>query len=457
MLPAFCRVQGVIRPSNDSHIEFEVWLPMSAWNGRYLGVGNGGAAGSIPYEGNLNTPGLVEALKDGFATSATDTGHQGRLDDFSFGVGHPEQRIDYYYRAIHETAVTAKAVIGAFYGTGPRYSYFWGRSFGGGQALMEVQRYPADYDGVLAASPGLDRAATYTAWAWIAQAFAAEESQIPQNKLPVIQAAVIRTCDGVDGLKDGIIGDPMRCRFDPDVLLCKGSDLNGCLTPSQVAALKKYYDGPRNSKGDRIASSFPPGAEACVGNSMTCPGAAARRASIWFDGLFGGRFTVQTFSFDRDAQALAQDLEVKLGDATNSNLEQFMDRGGKLIIEHGWSDGTLPPTRSVKYFESVVSTMGEKAVHSFLRLYMVPGMSHSGAPGLPDVPVGPASNRFRALQRWVETGEAPGSILASRYRVDADPASGLARTRLLCPYPEVAVYKGSGSVDDAVNFSCKVP
>ena len=455
-LPAFCRVQGTTRPSNDSNIEFEVWLPMSAWNGRYLGVGVGGAGGRISYEVDLNTPGLVEALRDGFATSATDTGHQGRADDYSFGRGHPEQRIDYYYRAIHETAVTAKAVIRAFYGTSPKYSYFWGNSNGGNQALMEVQRYPTDYDGVLATSPDVDRADTYTAWAWIAQAFAADGSQILQNMLPTIQAAVIRTCDAVDGLKDGIISDPMNCRFDPDVLLCRDSDVNGCLTRPQVVALKKYYDGPRNSKGEHIASSFPPGAEACVDLSMTCPGSAARRASNPIDGLLDGRWNIQTFNFDRDAQALAQDPDLKLGSPTNPNLKQFMDRGGKLIIEHGWSDGTALPIRTVKYFDSVVSTMGQKAVDSFLRLYMVPGMAHSGAPGLPDVPVGPTRNRFRALQRWVEAGQAPGSILAIRYKVDGNPASGVARTRPLCPYPEIAVYKGSGSVDDGKNFSCKV-
>ncbi len=233
--------------------------------------------------------------------AATDSGHQGRLDDYSFGRGHPERRIDYYYRAIHETAVTAKEVIRAFYGASPKYSYFWGRSIGGAQALMEVHRYPADYDGVLAGSSLVDRADTWAAWVWIAQAFAAEGSQIPENKLPMIQAAVMATCDTLDGLKDGIISNPTKCRFDPDVLLCKGSDPSRCLTQPQVAALKKYYDGPRNSKGEQIVPSFPPGAEACVANSMTCKGAAARRASNWLDGLLGARWNVQTFNFDRDA------------------------------------------------------------------------------------------------------------------------------------------------------------
>lgn len=310
---------------------------------------------------------------------------------------------------------------------------------------------------MLAASVPADRADTYMSWTWVAQTFAAEGSQIPQNMLPTIQAAVVRACDGADGLKDGIMSDPIKCRFGPDALLCRDSDANGCLTQPQVAALKKYYDGPRNSEGEQVASSFPPGAEACVENSMTCPGAAARRASNPLDGLLGGRWNVQTFRFDRDAQALAQDPEVKLGSATNPDLKQFMARGGKLIIEHGWSDGTALPMQTVKYFESVVSAMGQKAVDGFLRLYMVPGMAHSGEPALPDVPVGPAVNRFRALQRWVEAGHAPGSILAVRYNVDNDPASGIGRTRPLCPYPGRPLYKGSGIIDDAKSFSCKAP
>ncbi len=154
-------------------------------------------------------------------------------------------------------------------------------------------------------------------------------------------------------------------------------------------------------------------------------------------------------------QDLADDPEMKLSNATEPNLKPFMDRGGKLIIEHGWSDGTAVPMQTVNYFESVVSTMGQKAVETFLRLYMVPGMSHSGAPGLPGVPTGPGLNRFRALQRWVEAGEPPGPIVATKYKIEGDPASGVARTRPLCPYPQVALYKGSGSIDSATNFSCR--
>jgi hypothetical protein len=455
-LPAFCRVQGVVRPSGDSNIRFEVWLPTSAWNGRYLGVGIGGAGGRIPYDGNLDTPGLIQALREGFAASATDTGHQGSADDYSFGRGQPERRVDYHYRAIHETAVVAKAMIRAFYGSAPRFSYFWGRSVGGTQGLMEVQRYPADYDGVLAASPLVDRAATWTTWVWIAQAFAVDGSQIPESKLPTIQAAVIESCDTLDGLRDGIIANPTECRFDPEVLLCKGSDPTLCLTQPQVTALKKYYAGPRSASGEQIAPSFSPGAEACVELSMTCEGSAARRAGNWIDALLSSEWNVQTFDFDRDAQALAADPGVNESKATDPNLKMFMDRGGKLIVEHGWSDGTSVPMSTVDYFRRIVSTMGSQAVESFLRLYMIPGMAHTGVPGLPNAPTGPGLNRFRALQQWVETGKPPEAIVATKYRVNGDPTSGVVRTRPLCPYPQVAVYKGRGSADDATNFLCAI-
>lgn len=433
---------------------------MSEWNGRYMGVGNGGAAGSIIYDGKMigaNVFGLAQALKDGFAVAGTDTGHKGRGDDYSFGPGHPERRIDYYYRAIHETAVTAKEVIRVFYGSSPKYSYFSGCSYGGKQALMEVQRYPADYDGVLAGSPPVYRKDLLATQIWVAQTLAV--SPIAESKLPAIQAAVIAACDTLDGLKDGIIGDPARCRFDRGTLLCAGAEHERCLTQSQVTALKKYYSGPRNSKSEQIAPSFPSGAEGCVWGSMTCEGSAARRTSILLDGLLDSRWDVRTFDFDRDVQALEVDHEVRLGDTTEANLKPFKDRGGKLIIEHGWSDGTTVPEGAVKYYEDVVSNTGEDAAKDFVRLYMVPGMPHCGGPGHGGLPTGPAPNRFgeamtSALIRWVEDGVPPSPIVATKYNRDGSPGSGVARTRPLCPYPQVARYKGSGSTDDAANFSC---
>jgi hypothetical protein len=452
-LPAFCRVQGVIRPSSDSNIRFEVWLPSSTWNARYLGVGNGGGAGRIPYDGDLDTPGLIQGLEQGFATAATDTGHEGRGDDYSFGRDHPERRIDYNYRAIHQTAVTANQVIRAFYGSAPRYSYFWGRSTGGTEGLMEAQRFPDDYDGVLAASPVVDRARTWAVWVWTAQAFASPEARIPESKLSLVQAAVVTACDTADGLRDGVVGDPTRCHFDPDVLSCRDSDQSQCLTQPQVAALRKYYAGPRTPNGEQIAAPFPPGAQACLFLSMTCEGSAARRATDWTGGLVSASWNVQTFRFDRDVQKLFDDPDMKDASATAANLKPFMDRGGKLIIEHGWSDGTTIPMQTVQYFENIASTMGQKAVDRFVRLYMIPGMSHNGSPGLPRAVTGPGVTRFTALRRWVEQGKAPERIVASNV-LNGQAVNEIKRTYLLCPYPRVAVYEGNGSINDAKNFGC---
>jgi feruloyl esterase len=385
------------------------------------------------------------------------------MDDYSFGRGHPERRIDYYYRAIHETAVTAKAVIRTFYGNGPRFSYFSGCSFGGLQALTEVQRYPDDYDGVIAGAPAVSRADFLSTFVWVAQALsAAPGSHIPANKLPAIEAAVVAACDTLDGVKDGLISDPMKCRFDPEALRCKGPESPRCLTQAQTTALRKFYTGPRNSKGEPIAPGFPPGAEGCVWGQSLCEGSASRRATIFFDGMLNSRFSVRTFNFDDDVQALNADSEMKLMNVAEANLKPFKDRGGKLIIEHGWADGTSNPLNTVNYYRRVVATMGRDAADGFLRLYMIPGMSHCGGPGLADQPTGPGLNRFRepmtrALVSWVESGVEPGPIIATKYKIEGNPASGVARTRPLCPYPQVAVYGGGGSIDDASNFSCRTP
>jgi Tannase and feruloyl esterase len=456
-LPDFCRVQGIIASTTDSHSEFEVWLPTIGWNGRYMGVGNGGSGGFVNYFA-ANGPSLVEALRDGFAASSTDTGHQAANDDFSFARGHREQRIDYHYRAVHETARAAKTIIRAFYGSELRHSYFSGCSDGGRQGLMEAQRYPADYDGVLVCGPAVHRTASVMAWIWMAQAVAAEPgAEIPQNKLAMIHGAVVAACDALDGLPDGLIAEPTRCRFDPTSLLCNGADSERCLTKPQVATLTRFYAGPRNSKGERLASGFLPGAEldpAGVISCRSCKASAFHRASIFLDGLFEGQFNLKTFDFDRDVRALERNEDAKLTNATQPNLKVFNDHGGKLIIVHGWSDGADPAMASVQYYNSVVATVGGQAVDQFFRLYMVPGVYHNASRGPgPTAFPGPM---LRALERWVEDKVAPQAVSAASYKVDGDSTSGVVRTRPLCPYPGVALYKGAGSTDEADNFVCKL-
>jgi hypothetical protein len=475
-LPAFCRVQGAIQPTSDSHIEFEVWLPSSGWNGKYLGVGNGGLGGTINYlarEGT-NAPDLVQAIASGYATSSTDTGHKGvAATDADWALGHPEKIIDYGYRAIHETAVAAKAIIGAFYGRDPRGSYFNSCSNGGRQALLEAQRYPADYNGIIAGDPSYFSTHQSASQIWNAQALmATPASYIPSAKLPAIEAAVLATCDALDGVKDGVIAEPTKCHFDPAMLLCQGADVNTCLSQPQVEALKKIYAGPRTSTGDRIFPGMLPGDEA-----------GSRGWNYWITGPEPGKsaqyaygveataklvyqnpaWDFRTFNFDHDVAFLDEQVG-PIRNATNPDLTPFKDRGGKLILYHGWSDAAIAPLSSVNYYTSVVSTMGQKHVDDFVRLYMVPGMQHCGGgpgPNVFDVLSGsnadPQHSVQLALEQWIEQGAAPDKVIATQYKRDGNPADGVRRTRPVCRYPLVARYVGSGDVNDAASFTCKTP
>jgi hypothetical protein len=460
-LPAFCRVQGVIQPSSDSHIEFEVWLPASGWNGKYLGVGNGGLAGSISY---LNFGlGLADALSTGYAASSTDTGHKGELSDAKWALGHPEKIVDYGYRAIHQTAERSKAIIPAFYGEAPKHSYFFACSNGGREALMEAQRFPADYDGIVAGAPSNSFTHLLTAYILITQATEVDPAAyIPAAKLASIESAVLATCDTLDGLKDGVIDDPRKCHFDPGTLLCQGAESDSCLTRPQVTALKKIYAGARTAKGEQIYPGFQPGGEiGPFGWPTAFTGTGRGTGGKYIISTQYGAYLVfqnadwdyRAFNPNRDTKIADDNMGLRLN-ATDPNLKAFKNRGGKLVMFHGWSDAVLPPTGTIDYYNNVVSKMGRKDVDSFTRLYMVPGMQHcSGGPG-PNSFGGPIT---AALERWVEQGSAPDKIIATKFKVDGNPASGVARTRPLCPYPQVARYSGSGNIDDAANFACVVP
>jgi hypothetical protein len=463
-LPAFCRVQGVIQPSSDSHIEFEVWLPASGWNGKYFGVGNGGFAGSIYYTGGAsNTPGLAQALTAGYATSSTDTGHKGGATEGKWALGHPEKIVDFGYRAIHETAEQSKAIIAAFYGEAPKHSYFDGCSNGGREALMEAQRFPADYNGIIAGAPAafIHFLVTFTMDVQATEADPA--SYIPSAKLPAIESGVLAACDALDGLKDGVIDDPRKCHFDAATLLCRGTESDSCLTQPQVAALRKIYAGARTSKGEQIYPGFQPGGETGLRGAWTTwiTGTGPGTSEQYAFATQAGAYTVfqnpdwdyHTFNPDRDVK-IVDDTVGQRTSAADPNLKAFKNRGGKLIVFHGWSDAALPPTATIDYYQSVISKMGRKDADSFTRLYMAPGMQHCGG--------GPGPNNFggpmiAALERWVEQRSAPDKIIATKYKTDGNPASGVARTRPLCPYPQVARYSGSGSIDEAANFACVLP
>jgi feruloyl esterase len=464
-LPAFCRVTATLAPSSDSDIKIEVWMPAAGWNGKFQGVGNGGFAGSIGY--GL----LAAAVSQGYAAVSTDTGHVG--GDANFAVGHPEKVIDFGYRAIHEMTDKAKAIVAAFYGRGPERSYFSSCSNGGRQALMEAERYPADYDGIIAGAPANFWTRIILGNVWNGQAMlSAPGSHIPASKLPALERATAAACDARDGVTDGVLDEPLKCRFDPSTLLCKGAESDECFTAPQIEALKKIYSGGRDAKGQPIFPGYPPGAESGGGGwglwiTGQKPGESFQlffsRGTIGLMTFADPKWDPLTFDFNRDLKTVDDKLAPILN-ATNPDLRAFKNRGGKLIIYHGWNDAAISAGSTVDYYNGLVARMGANDTGSFVRLYMVPGMQHcSGGPGATSfgqtaVADGdPESNIGKALERWVERGVAPSRIIATKYKVDNAPASGVIRTRPLCPYPQVAVYNGSGSTDEAANFTCKTP
>ena len=462
-MPAFCRVVGVIKPSSDSNINFEVWMPASDWNGKFQGAGNGGFAGSIGYDQLMND------VAHNYAVAATDTGHHAGGTDAAWALDHPEKISDFGYRAIHETAVKAKAILHAFYGEDAKRSYFSSCSNGGRQALMEAQRYPEDYDGIIAGAPANYWTHLLANAAWDNMALLGDkDSFIPPKKLPAIQAAALAACDALDGVKDGVIEDPSRCHYDPGVLLCQGAESDTCLTAPQVAALKKLYAGGRTAHA-QLFPGYSPGGEAEPGGwGAWITGSAPERSLMY---TFGTQFyknmvfdnaawDYHTFNTDRDTKA-ADDKESHNMNATDADLGRFRARGGKLILYHGWSDAAIAPQNTINYYDSVEAKMGSRQTGTFVRLFMVPGMQHcgggSGASSFGQYPGfsgDPDQDMEAALERWVEKGTAPERIVAAKRKSDFDPASAVVRTRPLCAYPMIAHYKGSGSTDDASNFVC---
>jgi len=446
-LPAFCRVEATARPTSDSDIAIEVWLPLAAaWNGKFQGVGNGGYQGSISYGA------MATALRRGYATASTDTGHTG--DDMKFGEGHPEKVIDYGYRAVHVMTETAKLIVRNAMGRFADKSYFVGCSAGGHQAMSEAQRFPADYDGIVAGHPAHNRIRQPFGflWSWMATHDAAGSPLLTQAKLQMVTRAVVEACDAIDGLKDGLVGDPRTCHFDPATLACRqGADESTCLTATQVEAIDKVYAGARNPRtGEQIYTGWPRGSEAFGsapnqgwGQYLIDPREPSR-VGLFRTFLFADpNWDMRTLDYDRDL-AYAEQALAHLH-AVSRDLSVFKARGNKLIMYTGWIDPIVPPQDTAAYYESVAKTMGGyDRTRSFFRLFTAPGMGHCGG--------GPGPNQFdalAALERWVEQGVAPASLVATHSTNGA-----IDRSRPLCPYPQVARYKGTGSIDEAVNFAC---
>jgi len=439
--PAFCRVMAVARPVAGSEIHVEVWLPAAgAWNDKLLGTGNGG------YSGTLGYADMESALRKGYAAAGSDTGHEG--GDLKFALGHPEKIDDWGWRAVHTMTETARLIVRSYYGRLAAHSYFMGCSTGGQQALSEAQRFPSDYDGIVAGAAGNNRVRLNMGflWSWLAL-YKDSADSLPAGKLPLIQQAAITACDALDGVKDGLIDDPRACRFDPGSLLCKGHDNESCLTPRQVAAVRMIYDGARNPRtGERIFSGWARGSEAgwpayFVGQPEPA------RLDFWRYWVFDDPiWDPRTFDFDRDV-AFA-DAKMATVTANDPDLTAFQKRNGKLIMYNGTADPVVPPEDGIRYYESVQQFMGGwEQTNGFLRLFLVPGMGHCGG--------GPGPNTFEALgaiDRWVSEGAAPDRIIATH-----SEGGIVDRARPLCPYPQVARWNGSGSLNEAASYTCAAP
>ena len=464
MLPAFCRVVVHARPSADSDIVVELWMPLSGWNGKLEGLGNGGFAGLIAYDG------LGAAIIHGSAAAATDAGHTGSPIDAAWALGHPEKIADFGHRGIHEMTRVAKLVAQSFYGSGPKHSYFIGCSDGGREALMEAQRYPDDYDGILAGAPANYWTGRLSLAVVDTQALTATPASfIPPAKIPTIANAVLAACDKLDGVADSILNDPRQCHFDPASIQCKaGEDTEKCLTAPQVDALGKIYAGLRDSHGHTIFPGYLPGAEEGRGGWGTwITGPAPVKSAMAFFGI--GYFSNMVYdkrdwdykSYAVDGIQAAKDKTSDALDAVNADLTPFRARGGKLILYHGWNDPAIPAVNTVNYFQNLIAEMGLANTDSFARLYMVPGMQHCGGGTGPDdfgqfgasLNNDPQHNSYVALENWVEKGTAPGSFIASKHAGDT-PQGAVTMTRPLCPYPQLAEYKGSGDPNSADNFLC---
>ena len=493
-LPAFCRITATLTPSSDSNIKIEVWLPENGWNGRFLGTGGGG------FQGVINYTELTAGLRAGFAATNTDLGtgssgcnplfcgsdgNMGNPLAIAFGdptapatglFGHPERIKDFGFRAIHLMTVRGKEIANAFYGQNAHKAYFAGCSTGGQNALMEAQRFPDDYDGILAGAPAFNRTHLHMGALSLWQDTHASPGRLIQpGQMTLVNQAVLKQCVGRDGgtATDQFLTDPRDCHFDPKVLLCTGGALPpACLTADQVTTMQKYYAGTIDPVTREVIN---PGAER--GNetdNVLALGLALQEQlpEPAFDGLFywvfGPSFgypasavNFANFDFHHAVDTVDDQLAAVLN-ANSTDLGAFRGHGGKLIMYHGWADPLIPSPSSINYFNALVGNDSHgfqqasfggndsralQQTQSYARLYIVPGMYHCSG--------GPGPNTFDALTplvTWVEGGVAPDTIVATKFVNDTPPAVQM--TRPLCVFPKVAKYTGSGSTSIAANFTC---
>ena len=439
-LPAFCRVTATLRPSAQSDVRMEAWLPVDRWNGLFRGTSPNGLGGVINYNA------MAVGLTDGFAVASTDTGHQG---GDSAWMLVPERVTDFAGRAMHETTVVGKALTSAYYGNAPSKSYMIECGGGSAAALHEVQKYPSDYDGVVVGGHAahLTRQIFGQLWLWLA-VHKDGGVVLPSSKLPLIHDAVLRKCDLLDGVKDGLLENPERCKFDPKELACTSADSPTCLTAPQVEAVRKIYDGPRTPRtGTRVWSPLYRGSELDWSFFIDSAAPIGIATSVIRDAVLkdpSWDYKTSGIDFDRHV-TLADASDLARVNASNPDISAYVGRGGKLLLSGGWNNALVPAGAVVDYFGRVQASLGKATAARSVRLYMVPGMIEcNGGPGTDTF------DMLSVMRGWVERGEVPAAVTASRVEYGK-----VVRTRPLCPYPQVATYKGSGSTDEAGNFSCK--
>ena len=439
-LPAFCHVAATLRPSAASEIRMELWLPLARWNGNFRGTSPNGLGGVVNYNA------MAVGLTEGFAVASTDTGHQGGATAW---MQVPDKVTDFAGRAMHETTVVGKALTQAYYGPAPRFSYMIECGGGSAAALHEVQKYPADYNGVVVGGHAahLTRQIFGQAWLWEAS-HPGGTAVLPAAKLSVIHRAVLDKCDKLDGVQDGLLEDPIRCTFDPQEIACRSGDGPTCLTPPQVEAAQKIYAGPTNPRTkERVWSPLYRGSELDWVFFTEAPGPAGIAISTLRDVVLKDRtwdFRTSPIDYDRHV-ALADQSDIARVNASNPDISAFVKQGGKLILSGGWNNALVPAGAVLDYYRNVERTIGAASTRQAVRLYMVPGMIECNG--------GPGTDTFDMLgvmRGWVERGQAPNEVIASRVE-----RGQVVRTRPLCAYPQVATYRGQGNTDDAKNFVCK--
>ncbi len=447
---SFCRVKAVSRPTDDSNIGIEVWLPdASSWNGRFLAVGNPGFIGSIA------SGGIARNMEKGYVSAGTDTGH---VDEgYKWAIGHPEKWADWGFRAVHEMVVVTKTLSKAYYGKPIDYSYWNSCHNGGNQGLNEAQRYPDDFDGIIAEDPAfyithLQPASLYISWLALKDGVGGP-GYIPVEKLKVINRAVLNLCDKNDGLVDGLIEDPTTCNFDPGTIQCTDKDHSNCLTAGQVDTVRKIYEGAKFNDGTQIYAGFERGSE------LTWPLMIEKEPfSVnvnYFKGIVfeDSYWNFKTFDLDRDTRLGIQKAAWAV-DGNNPNLKPFKDAGGKIMMLASWNSTGLPPRQLVKYYGSVEKAMGGyEKTQDFARLFTEPGSDGCSAFANPT-----GFKVFDAIVDWVEKGKAPDSIIFPYTKGGSMMSRGtkpeVYRTRPICAYPRHSRYKGSGDINDAANFEC---